>query len=138
MIDAFCQQFKSPVLDNEQAEQIMKNMAFMAKLINRSESELEQNQEALSAELGHDINMLWLIKKMLKEAKFELVNKPKETMKRTHVFKWIAAVVHELGREKVQKHIHLLMGVLQREIVIDQNGMVFIYLYQNRNRNNTK
>lgn len=72
-------QFKSPLLDNELAEQIVKNMAFMAKLINRSENEL--NDPNLAAELGHDMNMLWLIRKMLKEAKFELVNKPKETIK---------------------------------------------------------
>lgn len=30
-------------------------------------------------------------------------------------------MVHELGKEKVSQHIHLLMGVLQREIIIEQN-----------------
>lgn len=79
LIDAFCVQLKSPVLDNELAEQIVKNLAFMAKIINRCESELENPSHAV--ELGHDMNMIWLIKKMLKEAKFELVNKPKETLK---------------------------------------------------------
>lgn len=47
----------------------------MAKILNRHEVEFK------SAELGHDLSIEWLIKKVIKEAKFELVNKPKETIK---------------------------------------------------------
>lgn len=78
MIDAFCLQFKSPVLDNELAEQIIKNLAYMAKLINRNEAEFASTT---ITGLEHDLNMEWFIKKVIKEAKFELVNKPKETIK---------------------------------------------------------
>lgn len=70
----------------------------MAKLINRSENEL--NDSNLSAELGHDMNMLWLIRKMLKEAKFELVNKPKETIKVKRIliliFEFIVSIMFSL------------------------------------------
>lgn len=77
LIDSFCVQFKSPILDNELAEQIVKNLAFMAKLLNR----FEFNDQSLQESLKHDMNIEWLIKKVGKEAKYELVNKPKETIK---------------------------------------------------------
>lgn len=69
---------KSPVLDTELAEQIVKNLAFMAKVINRNEEEFSSME---TTHLDHDLNMEWLIKKVIREAKYELVNKPKETIK---------------------------------------------------------
>ena len=50
----------------------------MGKILNKYEH-LEKDD--LSSEIKHDINIEWLIKKVLKEAKYELVNKPKETIK---------------------------------------------------------
>jgi hexokinase len=65
-------------LDDKLAEQIIKNLAYMGKILNKYEH-LEKDD--LSSEIKHDINIEWLIKKVLKEAKYELVNKPKETIK---------------------------------------------------------
>lgn len=76
LIDGFMEQFKSPILDNTLAEQIIKNLAYMAKLLIKYPSEKD-----LDLDLKHDLNIQWLIKKVTKEAKFELVNKTKKTIK---------------------------------------------------------
>lgn len=83
LIDSFCVQLKSPILEDKLAEQIVKNLAYMGKILNKYEH-LEKND--LSSEIKHDINIEWLIKKVLKEAKYELVNKPKETIKVRIIF----------------------------------------------------
>ena len=74
MIDGFTEQFKSPILDNNLAEQIIKNLAYMAKLIIR-------HPFAKTEDLKHDINIQWLIRKLLKEGNFEVVNKNKQIIK---------------------------------------------------------
>ena len=78
MIDAFCEQLKSPILEKELAEQIVKNLAFMTRVVN---SVQERDVDETKASLKHDLNIEWLIKKVTREAKYELVNKPKETIK---------------------------------------------------------
>jgi hypothetical protein len=76
-------QLKSPILENDLAEQIVKNLAFMAKLLKT----YDYNNESGEIEsLKHNINVEWLIKKVIKEANYELVNKPKETIKVRCVF----------------------------------------------------
>ena len=50
----------------------------MGKVLNKYEY-LEASN--LDSAIKHDINIEWLIKKVLREAKYELVNKPKETIK---------------------------------------------------------
>lgn len=66
-------------MDEELAEQIVKNLAFVVKIINRFETEMKDLKE--SGILDHDLNFAWLIRKVIKEANYELVNKPKETIK---------------------------------------------------------
>lgn len=75
LIDSFCSQLHSPILDTEIADQVVKNLAFMAKLINKYPFN-EPNEV-----INHEINMEWLIKKVIKEANYELVKTPKETIK---------------------------------------------------------
>lgn len=49
----------------------------MSKILNKYEYKADDSADSLN----HDINIEWLIKKVTKEAKYELVNKPKETIK---------------------------------------------------------
>ncbi len=79
LIDSFCVQLKSPILDNGLAEQVVKNLAYMSKIVNRNEYNHDEN--STDSLINHDINIEWLIKKVIKEAKYELVNKPNETIK---------------------------------------------------------
>lgn len=79
LIDAFCLQLKSPILENDLAEQIVKNLAFMTKVVIK----LEVKKEDAGGSLTHDFSLDWLLKKVVKEAKYELVNKPKESIKVT-------------------------------------------------------
>jgi hypothetical protein len=61
-------------LEDALAEQTIKNLAYMAKLVKKNPFE---NLD----DLKHDLNMQWMIKKVLKEANYELVNKTKQTIK---------------------------------------------------------
>ncbi len=74
MIDGFSEQFKSPILENALAEQIIKNLAYMAKMVIKYPIERTDD-------LKHDLNIQWMIKKLLKEANFEMVNKNKQIIK---------------------------------------------------------
>jgi hypothetical protein len=78
LIDAFCEQMKSPILEKDLADQVVKNLAFMTKIVNRVQT---RDLEDTKVSLKHDLNIDWLIKKVIREAKYELVNKPKETIK---------------------------------------------------------
>jgi hypothetical protein len=69
---------KSPILEKDLADQIVKNLAFMTKIVNRVQA---LDTEDTKNELKHELNIEWLIKKVTREAKYELVNKPKETIK---------------------------------------------------------
>lgn len=75
LIDSFCDQLKAPVLDNELADQAVKNLAFMARLVNKYP--FNESNDLIS----HEINMEWFIKKVIKIANYELVKTPKETLK---------------------------------------------------------
>jgi len=114
LIDAFVVQLKSPLLDNDLAEQVIKNLTFMAKIVSRYPSEVTD------ADGTHQLNTEWLIKKIVKEAKYELVKKPNETIKRTYIFKWLAAVAMDLSKEKLCEHLNLMMPILQRESLIEK------------------
>ena len=148
LIDDFCTQLKAPVIDESLGEQIIKNLAFMAKLLkkykyepikNASSSSLSNgNEHVLSKEtnnennnedqdddvddeVNHDINLEWLIKKITKEAKYELVNKPKEFTKRTLIFKLLAAIAIDLDKQELKLYLNLIIPNLQREISIEQS-----------------
>ena len=75
MIDAFVIQLKSPLLEDELAEQIIKNLAYLAKITKLNPGKI------VEPDGSHDLNIEWLIKKILKEANCELVKKPNETIK---------------------------------------------------------
>lgn len=117
LIDDFGEQLRAPVLENDLAEQIVKNLAFMSKILIYHELKNDGQNEVLK----HDISIEWLIKKIAREAKYELVNKPKETIKRTFIFKLFAAISIELGREKLANYVQWIIPLLQRETEIDQN-----------------
>jgi len=87
----------------------------MARIVSRHPSAVTD------AEGTHDLNTDWLIKKVIKEAKYELVKKPNETIKRTYIFKWLAAVAMDLGKEKLREHLNLMIPILQRESLIEKS-----------------
>lgn len=146
LIDNLCSQLKAPVLENELAEQIIKNLAYLAKFLKKyefkmdkttaatatvrkqaadeeadEESEEEDEEAEKTVELKHNIDLEWLIRKVTREAKYEMVNKPKETTKRTCIFKLLAAISLELG-ENVKNYLGVIIPCLHREIVIGQTG----------------
>ena len=55
----------------------------MSKILNKYEYKADDSDDSIN----HDITIEWLIKKVTKEAKYELVNKPKETIKVNFVIK---------------------------------------------------
>lgn len=75
LIDSFVIQLKSPLLGDELAEQIIKNLAYVSKITNTYPGKIVETDGS------HDLNTEWLIKKIMKEANYELVKKPNETVK---------------------------------------------------------
>jgi len=123
LIDSFCEQLKSPILEHNLAEQVIKNLAFMAKLVKmyaKGKEEISNGNIEKDAELKHDLNLMWLIKKVVKEAKYELVHKTKETTKRTFIFKWLAAVALDLGKDDIANYLHVIVPPLQREVIVSE------------------
>ena len=75
-------QLQSPYLTEELANQIIKNMVFIAKVAKQSSSELgtvaKTNGDAKSKKC---LSLKWLFKKMIREANHEAVNQTKTTIK---------------------------------------------------------
>lgn len=111
LVDKFCDQLKSQQLNDSLAEQIVKNLIYMAKVVRRT-------TYTKNDQVKHDINLTWLIKKVLKEAKYELVNQNKQFIKRSYIFKWLAAVANDLGKDDIKQYLDLIIPPIQRELVI--------------------
>ncbi|XP_056016221.1 small subunit processome component 20 homolog [Ostrea edulis] len=112
-------QLQSRFLTEDLANQIIKNMVFIAKvakLLSDKESS-KDSAEAANSDLKNQkcLSLRWLIKKMIREANHEAVNQPKSTIKRCSVFKWVAAVSMDLGSTVLPSVVPIMMPALQRE-----------------------
>ncbi|GLV33838.1 uncharacterized protein CBL_11277 [Carabus blaptoides fortunei] len=111
-----CAQLQPGHVKAELAEQVIKNLVFMARVlqqlpISNSASTDEDDDENKSA-----INLFWLTKRMRKIVNREIVEAPKSTVLRTEVFKWIAGVISTTDGDKVHQVIHHLLAPLVREM----------------------
>ncbi|XP_061192168.1 small subunit processome component 20 homolog [Saccostrea echinata] len=112
-------QLQSQFLTEELANQIIKNMVFIAKvaklLTDRESSNDSVEKENSGTKDKKCLSLQWLIKKMIREANHEAVNQPKTTIKRSSVFKWVAAVSMDLGPQLLPSVVPVMMPALQRE-----------------------
>ncbi|KAK7107774.1 small subunit processome component 20 homolog [Littorina saxatilis] len=104
LVYSFCTQLQSPLLDEKLAFEITKNMVFIAKAYHTSDTE-DKNA----------ITVLWLTRRLMKEANYEKINTPQVTLKRNHVFKWVAAVSQQFEAGAVTSFLPTVLPALQRE-----------------------
>ncbi|XP_005089362.1 small subunit processome component 20 homolog isoform X2 [Aplysia californica] len=97
----FCQQLQAPSLDDALATQVVKNLLYLGRLA-----------EALAT----PAELVWLAKKIVREANHEVIHNVKVTVKRNYVFKWVAAVGVTLTPESVQSLLPIALPALQREM----------------------
>ncbi|CAL1546796.1 unnamed protein product [Lymnaea stagnalis] len=98
---ALCGQLKTPALDDAMATQAIKNLLYLARVM----ESLERPDD-----------FIWLTKKIIREANMEVINNVKTTLKRNHTFKWVAAVGVSLRQDYVDLILPIVLPVLQREI----------------------
>ncbi|XP_064596875.1 small subunit processome component 20 homolog [Liolophura sinensis] len=120
-----CSQLQSTLLDQDLAEQVIKNMVFItrtAKLITSTvkqkteKDEIEDTDESsVKGDKSSVLSLRWLVKKMVREANHETINQPKVTIKRKNVFKWLAAVSLDLGEPILSGILPLMLPPLIRE-----------------------
>ncbi|XP_034333284.2 small subunit processome component 20 homolog [Magallana gigas] len=113
-------QLQSKYLTDELANQIIKNMVFIAKVAKllsdkESSSDSVEQKGRRGSEGKKCLSLRWLVKKMVREANHEAVNQPKTTIKRSSVFKWIAALSMDLGPTLLPSVVPIVMPALQRE-----------------------
>ncbi|KAL5010991.1 hypothetical protein ScPMuIL_013296 [Solemya velum] len=113
---AFTSQLQSQHLNQELADQVIKNMVFVAKVAKHFSSSNEKKVDSESQLNGPRLSLPWLVRKLVREANHEAVSEVKATIKRSSVFKWIAAISIDFGPTVLSPLLHIIMPPLQREI----------------------
>merc|ERR1719419_570592 len=97
-------QLASPNLPTNMADQVIKNLVYLAKVLKLTSvtpdpksSEQEENGDEEVTNGERKATLMWLIKRMCREANHERARNPKITIKRSSVLKWIAAVGLDMG-----------------------------------------
>lgn len=111
-----CAQLQPGHVKPELAEQVIKNLVFMARVLQKLPISNSMNTDNDDDENKTAINLFWLTKRMRKIVNREIVEAPKSTVLRTEVFKWIAGVISTIDDEKVHQVIHHLLAPLVREM----------------------
>ncbi|KAK3096539.1 hypothetical protein FSP39_001125 [Pinctada imbricata] len=114
-------QLQSQYLTQELANQIIKNLVFIAKVTRHitQHADWSDPSQCNGMEGNTDqkkISVSWLVRKMIKEANHEAVSNTKVTLKRSSVFKWVAAVSLDLGQELLPSVVKFMLPPIQREI----------------------
>ncbi|KAK7480717.1 hypothetical protein BaRGS_00028085, partial [Batillaria attramentaria] len=102
LVQQMCSQLQSPLLDDDLASQVVKNLVFLAKLFHLTDQEGQ-------------FSLGWLARKLTKEANFEKIHNTKVTVRRNHVFKWVAAVSLEFSADIIKPLLPTVLPSLQRE-----------------------
>ncbi|KAL8599182.1 hypothetical protein ACOMHN_007898 [Nucella lapillus] len=102
LVLTLCTQLQSPLLEEDLALQIMKNMATIARTYGEGSE-------------GAGVSVVWMTKKLIKEANHESISNAPTTIKRTHVFKWLAFVSQDFDEEMVASVLTSVLPALVRE-----------------------
>ncbi|PSN56059.1 hypothetical protein C0J52_11812, partial [Blattella germanica] len=99
-----CAQLQPCELSSDLIEQVVKNLVFLGRIMKRMSVTGQENDKEPDEESENNIklSLLWMIRKMRKI--------------RTAVFKWIGAMVVDLGREGLPPVAYQLLSPLAREL----------------------
>ncbi|CAH0545672.1 unnamed protein product [Brassicogethes aeneus] len=103
-----CDQLVPGSIKSDLAEQVIKNLVFVARVLEKV---------PLKDEGDKKINLLWLTKRMRKIVNAEVVEDASSIVLRTEVFKWIAGVATALELDRLKPILHHLMAPLVREMI---------------------
>ncbi|XP_078582715.1 small subunit processome component 20 homolog isoform X3 [Branchiostoma floridae x Branchiostoma japonicum] len=172
----FCTQLQSSYLDHDLANQVIKNLVFLAKVVRQVTPDTAQTDDVTDGNgdvttqtddvdepsskssdrkrtkpasdgkkdnrTGHvagntgiddvratggdestltddrrvTVSLIWLLRRMNRLAKFEAATAPKETIKRSSVIKFLAAVAMDLGAAGIGPYLTFLMTPVLREV----------------------
>lgn len=101
-----CDQLQPGDIKSDLAEQVIKNLVFVARVLQNVPSDSDKK-----------INLLWLSKRMRKIINAEVIETSSSTVLRTEVFKWIAGVVTALDIENIRPVVNHLLAPLVREMI---------------------
>lgn len=110
-----CAQLQPGSIKSELAEQVIKNLVFIARVLQKVPSSNDN-------ETTKKIDLLWLTKRLRKIVNMEVVEAPSSTILRTEVFKWIAGVGTALDVEKVISVLPNLLAPLVREMITTEES----------------
>ncbi|XP_063970096.1 small subunit processome component 20 homolog [Lytechinus pictus] len=125
LADKFCKQLNSSMVTKELAEQVIKNLIFISKVVRRLkpedsveqiEDEDEEAEEEKRQESTEELSMSLLVKRMSRIAATEVAKTPKVTLKRKSVIKWMAAMALDLGQSSLQCYLPSMLHVVGREV----------------------
>ncbi|XP_044750615.1 small subunit processome component 20 homolog [Coccinella septempunctata] len=106
-----CDQLQPENLKTDLAEQVIKNLVFVARVLQNIPLKEEESDVM-------QINLLWLCKRLRKSVNMEVVQCSSSIVIRTEVFKWIAAITTVLEVDKLLPILHHLMAPLVREMLM--------------------
>ena len=101
---AFVGQLQTANLEDVLATQVVKNLLYLARL---------------AEALGQTEELVWLAKRLVREVNYEVIKSLGVTVKRSYVFKWVAAVAVTLNKDFVAAILPIVLPVLQRELTFE-------------------
>lgn len=108
-----CDQLRPGIAKSDLAEQVIKNLVFIARLLAKVSVGENDNK---------DISLLWLIKRMRKVVNSEIIECPSSIILRNEVFKWIAAIATVVDIECITPYINHLLAPLIREMITTEES----------------
>ncbi|KAK3603374.1 hypothetical protein CHS0354_025985 [Potamilus streckersoni] len=112
---SFFSHLQSPFLNEELACQVVKNMVFISKVAMLMKHKTSEEGDQ-TADKSTQLTVEWLVKKMIREVYHEAIHNPGNSIKRSNVFKWLAAVSLNLESELLISILPIVMPSLQKEL----------------------
>ena len=109
-----CAQLEPEYINAEMANQVVKNLVFIARVL----------QRVPPSDTDKKPNLLWLTRRMLRIINSEVIAANSSTVLRMEIFKWIAGIATIIDLENVFPILNYLLAPLVREILITDKSNV--------------
>ncbi|KAJ9589485.1 hypothetical protein L9F63_017302 [Diploptera punctata] len=109
---------------------VVKNLVFLGRILRRisltgkNDADVEEQSDDES-EGQIKLSLLWMIQRMRRIANVEMIQTPNSTVMRMAVFKWIGAMVVDLGRQGLPTLAYQLLAPIARELINDNKSELF-------------